>query len=102
MTATLKLETMNYQVFDMGYGVIILNRNIDNINAKNGFNNVLMQGDDANNFLTEVDSALSKNIKTGFIDYWLSGYDEVMELMEEEDLNKIGITVSKNKKLKIQ
>ncbi len=100
MAATLKLQTINYQVFDLGYGSIILNRNSENIDSQKYYNNVFMQGDDSNNFLNEVDSVLSKKIKTDVVDHWLSGYSEVMELLTEKELNNIGVNVAKKRNLK--
>lgn len=101
MTAILKLHTTNHQVFDLGYGSIILNRNSETIDSKKYFKNVFMQGEESNDFLKEVDSILSKKIKNETIDHWLFGYSEVMDILLEEDLNKIGVTISKKRNKQI-
>ncbi len=89
MKASLKLETNKYQIFDMGYGVILLNRELINIDKTFGFNNVFMQGDDANNFLNELDGVIKNNIEEKFINSWLSAYDDVMEVITNNELEKI-------------
>jgi hypothetical protein len=94
----LKIQTKNYQVFDLGYGCIVVDRNVDKINAEKGFNSVFIQGDDANEFIKEVDGVLSKKVNLEIIDNWLSGYSDVMELMEAREFEKIGVNVSQNKK----
>ena len=56
MSGIFKIKTNKYQVFEMNYGVILLNREPQDLGEKEKFfYNVFFQGDDAENFLAEID-----------------------------------------------
>jgi hypothetical protein len=96
----LELKTEAYQIYDMGYGVVILKNEpslfydeIENKNV-NGYPNVFMQGDDAQNMLSEINLIQKKDVKDSIIDSWLSSYDSVMEMISEKEMSRIGINLN--------
>ena len=90
----LLLETSKYQVFDMKYGVTLLDRNANKDDDQKKYRNIFMQGDDAENFTKEIENLINSKIKNEFIDHFLSAYDEITASYNTvEELDKIGITV---------
>lgn len=99
----LLLETSNYQVFDVKYGVVLLNRNASTDEQEKTYGNVFMQGDDCLNFIEEIENLIKAKTKNEFVDYFLSNYDEVMsEYSTAKELLKIGITVKEKRNHKIK
>lgn len=97
----LVLETSKYQVFDMQYGVVLLDRNHERDSDTKVFRNIFMQGDDANNFLAEVESISKAKMKDSDINYFFSAYDEATANYSSlEELYKIGITVRQKRNIK--
>ena len=99
----LVLETSKYQVFDMQYGAVLLDRAPNMDSDSKTFRNIFMQGDDANQFLAEVENIAKAKMKDDAINYFFSAYDEITASYSTlEELDKIGITVrqKRNKKPK--
>lgn len=93
------LETSNYQVFDMKYGVTLVDRNANTDKDKKEYKNLFMQGDDCTNFLKEIDSLIDGKVKKEFIDHFLSAYDEITtNYSTAQELEKIGINVREKRK----
>ena len=92
------LDTKNYEVFDLSYGVLLIN-----LNKENGlYKNVFFQGDDALEFLGEIEKIHATKTEDKFIDSWLSEYDHVMQTHTEDELAKIGVTISKKSSIKLK
>lgn len=90
------LDTKNYEVFDLSYGVLLIN-----LNKENGlYKNVFFQGDDALDFLSEIEKIKTNKTENKFIDSWLSEYDHVMQSHTEDELARIGVTVTKKSSIK--
>ncbi len=104
MKANLLIETEQFQVFDLGYGATIIDKNAisahvppekENVDL---FPNVFFQGDDYSNFLEEINKIEKANLKEDQINYILDQYSEVMsDLLSIKDFEKIGISVKSNK-----
>ena len=95
------LETSKYQVFDMKYGVVLLDRTPNKDMEIKTFRNILMQGDDAELFLKEVDNLSKAKFKDSHLNYFLSAYDEIMANYNTlSELEKIGINVRQKRNLK--
>lgn len=106
MKANLLLDTEQYQVFDLGYGATIINKEPISANVPNErenidlFPNVFFQGDDYLDFLKEVENIEKNNLKPDQINYVIDQYSLVMsDLSSLEDLEKIGISVQKKNKI---
>ena len=98
----LLIETDNYQVFDVKFGVVLLNRNADTDTEEKTYKNVFMQGDDSSNFIQEIENLIKAKTKNEFVNYFLSGYDEVMSAYStKKELAEIGITVREKRKHKV-
>lgn len=100
--ATLRLETDSFQVFEVmgGLGAVLLSRREMKNDVASGFepprtvkvyDNVFMQGDEAADFLKEVENCVKAKTEDGFVNSWLSEYNTVFEETTLEDLRKIGI-----------
>ena len=99
----LLIETSNYQVFDVKYGVVLLNRNADTDTDEKTYKNIFMQGDDSANFIQEIENLIEAKIKNEFVDYFLSGYDEVSSRYStKKELAEIGINVREKRKHKVK
>ena len=95
------IETDNYQVFDVKYGVVLIDRNADTDNEEKTYKNVFMQGDDSVNFIQEIENLINAKTKNEFVNYFLSGYDDVMSTYStKKELSEIGITVREKRKIK--
>jgi hypothetical protein len=100
--ATLKLETETFQVFALSYGVMLLSRQPYVDDGVVSYDNVFMQGDDATDFLAEVDRCVENYTESHFIDSWLFEYTSIFN--DEHDarstiaeLQAIGVTETKEK-----
>lgn len=99
----LLIETDNYQVFDVKYGVVLLNRNADKDTEEKTYKNVFMQGDDSLNFIQEIENLINAKTKNEFVNYFLSGYDDVMSTYStKKELAEIGITVREKRNHKVK
>ena len=97
----LVLETSKHQVFDMRYGVVLLDRTPDRDGEVKKFRNIFMQGDDAENFLKEVETISKGKMTDEAINYFLSAYDEISANYNTlEELDKIGITIRQKRNVK--
>lgn len=96
MSAILQIETKNYQVFEVKYGLIIINRTPENNGGKEpAYWNTFFQGDDAANLLSEIELINKKDIKESSVEHWLSGYDDIMnDTITKNELEKIGVYVN--------
>lgn len=104
MSANLLLETKQYQVFDLGYGATIINKEpisasmTDKPKNVDLFYNVFFQGDDYLNLLEEIENIEKNKLKPEQINYVIDQYSLIMnDLSSREDLKKIGISVKKKK-----
>jgi hypothetical protein len=99
----LVLETSQYQVFDMQYGVVLLDRTPNRDSDSKTFRNIFMQGDDANQFLAEVENIAKAKMTDSAMNYFFSAYDEITASYNTlEELDKIGITVRQTRQRKLK
>jgi hypothetical protein len=101
--ATLRLETDSFQVFEVmgGLGVVLLSRRemkndvasdwLKPLRTVKVYDNVFMQGDDATDFLKEVENCVKAKTEDGFVNSWLSEYNTMFEETSLEDLREIGV-----------
>ena len=83
------LKTKSYQVFDVGYGAIILNERNETDELR--YYSVLMQGDEANLFLKDLEKMEEANLSESKLEYVLSQYQDVMNPISKEELHNLGI-----------
>ena len=98
MRTSLLLETNQYQVFDLGYGLCLVNRTPDIDVNKDVFRNVLFQGDDSIEFEKEITNIEKVGLDESKTNYLLSQYELVMNnSFDNEYFQKLGMNVSKSK-----
>lgn len=113
MSATLLLESTKYQVFDLGYGIVLVDRNVEEINIpfskeslsttkdSKGHLSVFFQGDDYINFSNEIENINKNKLNDEKINFVLGQYEDVMsDLLSFNDYDKIGINVKRKNKIK--